>query len=136
MKLVVDSNRIIAALIKEGPTRKILCNAEFEFLTLDYVIEEVKKYQKYILEKSNMTEEQFDLLFMLVMDNIHIVPEQDVKKCMPEAINIMKHIDLDDAPIMACALAIRNDGVWTEDKDFERQKRIKVWSTQDLLSYF
>ena len=52
----------------------------------------------------------------------------------PEQITkIMKDIDIDDAPILACALAIKNIGIWSEDKHFEKQNKIKVWKTKDIL---
>jgi predicted nucleic acid-binding protein len=47
----------------------------------------------------------------------------------------MENIDLNDSPILACALAIDNQGIWTEDKDFEKQNKIKIWKTADLKKY-
>ena len=35
MKIVIDTNRIIAAFVKDGTTRKILLNKAFEFVTPD-----------------------------------------------------------------------------------------------------
>ena len=48
MRLVVDSNRIISALIKKGLTLKIISSKNIEFYTIDYIIEEVKKYGEYV----------------------------------------------------------------------------------------
>lgn len=28
---------------------------------------------------------------------------------------------------------MKNGGIWTEDKDFEKQDRVKIWKTMDLL---
>lgn len=47
----------------------------------------------------------------------------------------MEPIDPDDAPFLACALAICADGIWTEDAHFDRQDRVRVWKTSDLLDY-
>ncbi|MBS3060935.1 MAG: hypothetical protein J4432_05530 [DPANN group archaeon] len=33
----------------------------------------------------------------------------------------------------ALALSIDNDGLWTADKDFDKQNKIKVWKTKDLI---
>lgn len=41
MRVVIDTNRIIAALIKEGISRKIIFNRNFEFVAPDYAIEEI-----------------------------------------------------------------------------------------------
>lgn len=45
----------------------------------------------------------------------------------------MKKIDLNDAPILSCALEIQNDGLWKEDKHFEKQNQVKIWKTKDLI---
>jgi len=54
---------------------------------------------------------------------------------MPEALKIMENIDINDAPILACALAIRNQGIWTEDKHFEKQGKVRMWKSIELLDY-
>lgn len=111
MRLVVDSNRIISALIKEGVSRKILSSKNIEFFTVGYIKEEISKYKAVIIEKSAMSAEAIDALFSLVMENINVVPEEDVKLKMKEALNIMKGIDAKDAPFIAAALAMPNDGI-------------------------
>ena len=134
MKLIVDSNRILSALIKDGLTRKLLFSKEFEFYTPDYVLEEVREYKEYVVKKTGMTFEQIELLFQIVLENINIIPEEKVKKKMEEAIKIMENIDRDDSPILACALAVQNDGIWTEEKHFEKQIKVKVWKTEELIT--
>ena len=135
MRVIVDSNRIISALIKEGVSRKILSSKNIEFFTVDYVMKEINKYKAVILEKSAMSKEQVDTLFSLVMENINIVPEEDIKSNMKKALVIMKDIDTKDAPFIAAALAIPNDGIWSHDKHFEKQNKIKIWLSKDLLKY-
>lgn len=133
MRLIVDTNRIIAALIKDGQARAIMNSGLIEFYTLDYVTEEVNKYRDEILKKSKL--DSIDFLFSFVMQNVSIIPEETIKPKIEEAINIMKSIDINDSPILACALAIPNDGIWTEDKHFKRQKKVRVWKTEQLLDY-
>ena len=135
MKLVVDTNRIIAALIKDGMARAIIQSSIFEFCTLNYVLEEVKKYMAYIIKKSDLKRDEIELLFLLFMQNIAIVPDEKIKAKMPEALRIMKPIDPQDAPILACALAVSNQGIWTEDAHFDRQNKVRVWETKELLGF-
>jgi predicted nucleic acid-binding protein len=52
---------------------------------------------------------------------------------MEEAKQIMDKIDPDDTPFIALALAIENDGVWSNDKHFGQQNRVKIWKTDVLL---
>ena len=135
MRLIVDPNRIISALIKKGVSRKILTSKNIEFFTVDYVMKEIDKYQDMIIQKSDMSKEEIDTLFSLVMENVNIVPDEDVKSKMKEAIEIMKDIDKKDAPFLAAALAIPNDGIWSHDRHFEKQNKLKVWLAKDLLKY-
>jgi len=135
MRVIVDSNRIISALIKEGVSRKILSSKNIEFFTVDYVMKEINKYKAVILEKSAMSKEQVDTLFSLVMENINIVPEEDIKSNMKKALVIMKDIDAKDAPFIAAALAIPNDGIWSHDRHFEKQNKVKMWLAKDLIKY-
>ena len=135
MRLVVDSNRFIAALIKDGLSRTIISSRNLSFYSPSYVLEEVEKYLPYIIKKSKMNKETIGLLFSLFSENIETVPDNDIKRKMPEAKEIMKNIDINDAPILACALAIRNQGIWTEDKHFEKQDKARMWKSIELLDY-
>ncbi|MBI4141956.1 hypothetical protein HY484_03470 [Candidatus Woesearchaeota archaeon] len=47
----------------------------------------------------------------------------------------MDSIDLNDAPFIAAALATQAD-IWSDDLHFQRQKRVRVWKTKDLLKTF
>src|SRR3989338_1562779 len=135
MRVIVDSNRIISALIKEGVSRKILSSKNIEFSTVDYVMGEISKYKPMILKKSSMSKAEVDTLFSLVMENVNIIHEEDIKANMKPALEIMKDIDTKDAPFIAAALAIPNDGIWSHDRHFEKQKKVKQWLAKNLLRY-
>ena len=46
MKIVIDSNRVIASLIKEGTTREILFDKKFEFFAPEFIKSEIDKYKE------------------------------------------------------------------------------------------
>ncbi len=135
MKIIVDTNRVMAALIKEGAAREILRSSKFHFCTLDYVLEELNKHKRYVIAKSGMKAAEIDHLLSLIMENVWIVSDELVKTKIKEAIKTMENIDITDAPILACALAIKNDGIWTEDKHFDQQSKVKVWKTSHLMQF-
>lgn len=135
MRLIVDTNRILSALLKKGLDRKIVSSQNIEFYTLDYSLEEIEKYMVYIVKKSKMSKDEVETLLSLFMENIAVISDEEVKSKMGEAKKTMKNIDINDSPILAAALAIPNDGIWTEDRHFEKQKRVKVWHSKDLLKY-
>ena len=64
MRIVIDSNRVIAALISDGTTRELIFNKEFEFFAPDYLNIEVEKYKEEIINKSGLENGEFDVLIL------------------------------------------------------------------------
>ena len=133
MRVIVDSNIIISALIRDKKTREIITSPLTEFYTIDFTITEIRKHKELILEKSGLIEEEFEVMLALIMENVLVVGRNEIKSKLKEAINLMKEIDIKDAPILACALAIPNDGLWTQDKHFQKQNKVKIILTETLL---
>ncbi len=59
MRLVIDSNRVMAALLKNSLTREILLDSRFEFYSPDYLLTELRKHKNYPLGKAKMNTKQF-----------------------------------------------------------------------------
>lgn len=132
MRLIVDTNILIAALIRDSMTRHILIHSNAELITLPYSEAEILKHKQYILTKANIQEEEFDHLRFSLMKKLIFLEEYKLVSCWKDAIKIMDKIDPDDTPFIAAALAINAD-IWSDDKHFEKQKRIKIWKTQDII---
>jgi len=130
--LAVDTNIIIAALIKNGIIRKILTDFKINFLFPDYGIGEIYKYKEEIKTKANMNEKEFNILLLRILKYIKLVPLDIIAKHKEESDNIMKNIDKDDSVFIATALAF-NCSIWSEDNHFKKQNKIKVITTKDLL---
>ncbi|NOR59538.1 MAG: hypothetical protein GQ469_02765 [Methanosarcinales archaeon] len=47
----------------------------------------------------------------------------------------MKDIDPDDTPFLALAMKTKVDGIWSEDKGFQRQNCVKVYRTLELVEF-
>ena len=135
MILVTDTNRIIAALIKDSLSRKIIYSDKFILLAPSFAKTEVENNKREILEKTNLPETTFDSLFALILNNIYIVDDSILRYKFDDAKKIMDKVDPSDTAFVALALAIKNDGIWSDDRDFQRQKEIKVWRTENLIRY-
>jgi len=133
VKLVVDTSVLIAALMKNSAVRELLLNPFFEFYAPEHCIEEIEKHVVELVKRSGLTAENVYLLLGILLASVQVVPKERVLGRMKEAEQIMGKIDMDDAPFIALALSFPNDGVWSEDKHFLRQRRVKVWHTKDLL---
>ena len=83
-----------------------------------------------------MTPSQFFYLKEKLSSCIDIIPDDKTLSFMEEAKNIMDAIDPNDTPFIALALAVENDGIWSGDRHFEQQDKVKVWTTKNLLELF
>uniref|UniRef100_UPI003AAB4273 PIN domain-containing protein n=1 Tax=Halorubrum sp. DTA98 TaxID=3402163 RepID=UPI003AAB4273 len=54
MKLVIDANVVISALIADSKTRELIVTLEPDLLTPAFVHDEIENYQDLIVEKSGM----------------------------------------------------------------------------------
>lgn len=133
MKLVVDTNRIIAGLIRDSASRKILLSGKFEFLTVGITKSEIEEHKQEIIDKAKITEEEFNRIFSLLFSKIFVISDVTIEAKMEEAKQIMDNIDPDDTPFIALALSVENDGVWSDDKHFQQQNRIQIWKTDVLI---
>ena len=134
MKLVIDTNRIMAGLLKESTSREIILDNRFIFYAPDYIETELFKHREYLMKKAKMTESGFDTLLHTLLEQITLVPFEDFEQEYSRAIRIMESIDENDAPFLAVGLALGLEGIWTEDRHFLRQDLIRVFHTGDLVS--
>ena len=131
MKLVIDTNIIISALIKDSKSREIIMSGKFELVSPDFVLGEIGKYESYICAKSELIKEEFELLMALIFQKITVTPSHEYEAYKEAAEKIMKR-DVKDVPYVACYLALKCDGIWTNDADYEGKKEIKTVSTAEL----
>lgn len=132
MKIIVDTNRIIAALIKDSISRKILFNKNFEFISPDITITEITKYEEEILEKAKINKEELGILLPLIFENIEIIPKEKYENFLERAENLIKE-DIEDAPFIALCLALKAEGIWSDDPHFLEQDKIKIFKTKDIM---
>lgn len=133
MKLVVDTNVLIAALLKDSVTRRILLHPSFEFLTPEYAFEEVEAHAGELVAKSALSRYRLLRVIDSVRDHVAVVPFASFHSTYGRALDIMSDIDPTDAPFVALALSFENDGIWTNDAHFHKQNVIRVWSTADMV---
>jgi predicted nucleic acid-binding protein len=123
----------MAGLIRNSTSREILLNPNFEFYTPDFLLSEIKNHKDLIMKKGDLSESKFDTIYELLIDRINVLPKSDIMDHIEEARQIIGDIDRDDVTFIALALAIPNNGIWTEDKHFKKQNKIKIWSTKEIL---
>ncbi len=135
MRLIVNTNRIIAALIRNSISRKIINHAEAELMSIDFANKEIEEHKEELIKKTNLNEEQFNLVLSKIKENIVNIKEELILSKIEEAKKIMDRIDKDDALFIAAALATNSD-IWSDDTHFQKQNKIKIWGTSELSQKF
>lgn len=134
MKIVLDVNVILSALIRDSTTRKIILNSEFDLYFPEPSLHKIRKYKSYILEKSGLSEEEYGKIMATLFKYIKLVPTEEIEKNWDEAKKIMGHIDPEDVVFIATALSIKDSVIWSDDRHFEKQDKVKVLKTKDIIS--
>lgn len=134
MKFIIDTNILVSSLLKDSTTREILLNESFEFYLPEIVLSEVNKYLPYIIQKSKLSNEEIKTLLNTFLENLYLVPFDEYKEKIDEGLKIMGDIDEKDTQFIALALTIQNDGIWSNDKHFNRQKKIQIYKTIDIIN--
>ena len=136
MKIIIDTNILLSALIKDSVTRKILIEAEWQFFYPEMSFHEVRKHKDLVLDKSGMKNEEYIQVLNQLFQNIELIPEESIYPTLKEANDIMGKIDPDDAVFLAAALGIPNSLIWSDDSDFDKQLKVRVLKTKDVVKLF
>jgi len=131
MKIVIDSNRVIAALIKDSTTREILFNSRFYFVAPEFLKDEVLKYRSQLVKKAKIQADEFNILFSILFEKISLTPKKGYEKYIKKLKSEIP--DPKDIPYLACNIATKADGIWSHDPHFQKQTKIKVYTNNDLL---
>ena len=136
MIIVVDVNIIISALIRDSTTRELIVKSDQEFCFPEISIKKIKKYENLIIKKSELSNKDFFNLLNYLFKFIRIVPTEEIAQNLSEAERIMKNIDPEDVVFIATALCNENSIIWSDDKDFDKQKQIINLKTIDMVKLF
>ncbi len=134
MKLVVDSNIIIASLLKEGITRSLLMEAPIELVSPEWMVSEIRRHQKTIARRAGLSTQEFELLLALVTDRVSVVASIDYESKIPEAKDLIGDQDLGDVPFLALALT-HECGIWTYNQKHFEGSGVQLWATSDVAAW-
>ena len=138
MNLVVDANVIVAALIKDSTTRRLLANPALSLYSPDFLFEELTEHEAEISKKAGLDSVEFTSLLDSISKFVKVVNRAVYENYLVESADVVK--DPDDVAYLALALALSGCGVWSHDKNFLSKSQelftkfsIKVFTTNDLV---
>ena len=133
IKLIIDANIILSALIKPSITRKIIFENYHTLFAPEFIIEEVKKYRSMVIKRAGLTQESFDKLYELIFNEIELIPNHLIRTCIDESMELIGQRDPKDVIYVAATICQGLDGVWTNDNDFTEQEKIPIFTTKDII---
>lgn len=92
MIIVVDTNRMIAALIKDSFSRKIISSPKLKLVCVNFGKKEIEKYKHEIIEKANITGEEFESLIAIILSKIDFISDLVIEEHIDKAKEIMDKI--------------------------------------------
>jgi len=129
LEIVIDTNVLISALIKPSKTRELILSSKLILHSPEHIINETLNNKKEILQKSGLDDAEFQKLTSVLLTRINLVPVDDFKNSIKEALKLVTHPE--DSPFIALALS-KNIALWSEDKDLKSQAIVKVYSTKEI----
>lgn len=138
MKLVIDANELFSSIIAKGKGRltkklRILFSDKVKIFAPRELLKELDRNKEEIRQKSGFSEIDFNVFVGLLELNIEFIPSKDFSDKLPEA----KEISPNDKDVPYFALALKLDSaIWSGDKAFKQQSRVKVFNTKDLIKEF
>src|SRR3989338_3118761 len=133
MIIIIDSNILFSALIKDSLTRKLIYETDYDLILPEIVFEELRKYKEELVRKTRLSEEEFDKTLRLILKYVRIIPTEQIKHYRNEAWEIIKDHSPEDVMFIACALAFDGSILWSDDKKLKRQNKVTVLNTSEIL---
>ena len=135
MKLVIDANVVISALIADSKTRELIVTLEPDLQTPAFVHDEIENYEELIVEKSGMNPDRVAQFIDLLFQYIAVVPADDFYPAIERADEAVGETDPDDVLYLACAISC-DAAIWSDDSDFDEQGLVDRYSTSDVVQSF
>lgn len=133
MRLVVDANIVLAAIIRKSTTRHLIFTPLLELYAPEHLMREVARHiesDEEILKKTRLSKVELTAIFDLLLSRITILPQEKFAGHMSQALRLAPHKE--DAPFLALALCL-SCPLWTSDGGIAKQQVVKTITTAQLI---
>ena len=124
LKLVVDTNRIISALLEDGSTRSAILKTGARLFAPETLLDEIGRHMPLIARRVGVSVADLSEILRPLLKRIEWVSEDDYRPYLERAREAMDPVDPKDVPYLACALAVEADAIWSLDLHFGRQSLV------------
>jgi predicted nucleic acid-binding protein len=128
MKIVVDTNIIFSALLREDNryARTLIKNDdEHDFYAVYFTIVELFKHKERIKQFSKLSEENILEALYELLKHIHIINDNIISiSSWKEAMKLAHDVDIKDVPNIALTIELAAQ-LWTNDNELKKGLRAK-----------
>jgi len=131
-KVMVDSNIVFSGLLYSGKPSEVLSLLRGRGFRILIPVDELDEIRTVF--KRKVSYKGYLLESFLEMTKAKIIPTKKYRGLISTAAGLIK--DKKDAPILACALAVKPDYFVTEDKDFltrDIREKVSTLSPSEFL---
>lgn len=118
----------MAAFIKDGAARRILI--ENWFFAPQNTAAQLTTHWELIARKSGLDTDELHIITTRLLGSIIMIPQPIYDTFIAQAGDLID--DPEDVPFLALALTVNAD-ILSDDKHFQEQNHVKVWTTKELL---
>ena len=134
MRLVVDANILIAALLKDAITRELLLEETIEFIAPEHLLNEIKHLLKNpkIRKRLKLNDDELYELSSAILSRIDFIPEKIFLPLIKQSLSLVGHPE--DSPYVALSLAF-DIPIWSNDSALKElsSPKITVLTTSELI---
>lgn len=114
MILILDANVLFRTLISPGNILNLYFDSRIELYAPERLKQEFENNKNEILEKSRLSQAEFEELSLLLFSVVTFVPVEKYKTYLPQAKNLLKDHQKDEDFIALCLCY--NAKLWTYEK--------------------
>ena len=129
----MDANVLIAALMRDSTTRRLLILGGHELHVPEYVFEEIAEHWDELWPRSRLSSDALKEVLRILRGHVDEHRVADYNDDLGAAIEMLGERDPGDAPYVALALSLRADGIWTEDRELGTVEGVSTFHTADLV---
>ncbi|MEK6824863.1 MAG: PIN domain-containing protein, partial [Nanoarchaeota archaeon] len=133
MKLVLDNNSLFAIMSPESASSYLFSSIRAKFLAPEFIISELDKYKELCLQKSKLSEHEFEMRQAEVEESIKFFTSSEYVNFLEKSAELIS--DPNDIDFLALALS-KNAAIWSNDPHLREQSLVNVYTTEDLLKMF
>lgn len=121
MKVVVDANVLIGALLRDGAVRHRVFTSQRTLCAPSFLREELARHLDQLAKRAQIERGPLEDLLSSLFEEVRWIADGRVDDRLEQADKALGEVDSKDVAYLACAPAIDAVAIWSFDTDFDEQ---------------